>query len=280
MRRRHLPFAWAISTAMALGVPGCGGAGAFAELNQKQSALADNQAEILRQLGALGSKVDAIELPPSATARNKPKRPSGPDPSATYKVAIADEPALGPSTAKVTIVEWSDFQCPYCSRASGLIHKIQKEYGDDVRVVFKHNPLSSIHPRAKAAAIAAESAHRQGQFWPMHDKLFANAKALTDENFIAWAGELGLDVDRFREDLADPALAQRVAKQQQQGIGLGATGTPCFFVNGRYVRGAPPIEKFKALIDAEMKEADALLAKGVAAAKLYETVIASGKTRA
>ncbi len=279
MRRRHLSLAWASSIVLALVSPGCEGAGAFAQMKQSQAAMADNQAEILRQLDALATKVDGIEVAAPSNAAAKRKRPPGPDPAATYKAAIADEPSVGPNTARVTIVEWSDFQCPYCSKAAQAVRQLEEHYGDDLRVVFKHNPLTSIHPRARPAAIAAEAAHRQGKFWEMHDKLFANAKALTDENFVTWAGELGLDVERFKRDLADPALGARITAQQKQGATLGAQGTPSFFINGRYVRGLPNTKALHQLIDAEMKEADALLAKGVAPAKIYDAVIAEGKTR-
>ena len=128
------------------------------------------------------------------------------------------------------------------------------------------------------AAKAAEAAGKQGKFWEMHDKLFENQKALSAESYIAYAGELGLDVEQFKKDLADPALDKKVMAQQAQGATLGARGTPAFFVNGRFLSGAQPVESFKALIDEEMKKADALLAKGISKDKLYAEVIKAGKT--
>ncbi|MEM9462585.1 MAG: DsbA family protein [Myxococcota bacterium] len=281
MRRRFVPLAWASSLLLTTVMPGCqGSAGAFASMQQSQASLADNQAEILRQLGALGDRLDGIQAAGSARAApSKKARPRKPDPAATYRVPVADEPAMGPAAAKVTLVQWSDFQCPHCSRAVSRVEQLRDKYGDDLRIVFKHNPLG-FHARAMPAAIAAEAAHRQGKFWPMHDKLFAHAKELTDDNFVAWAGELGLDVEQFRRDLADPALARRIKEQQQQSRSLGAGGTPAFFINGRFLAGVQPVEVFEALIDEEMNKAEALVAKGTAPERVYATVIAAGKTRA
>ncbi len=129
------------------------------------------------------------------------------------------------------------------------------------------------------AALAAEAAGRQGKFWEMHDKLFENQKQMTDENFIAWAGELGLNVEKFKKDMADPALKKMMEDQQKQGMTLGARGTPAFFVNGRFLSGAQPVANFKALIDEEMKKADKLIAAGTPKAQVYEKTIAKGKTK-
>ena len=135
-----------------------------------------------------------------------------------------------------------------------------------------------MHNRALPAAQAAEAAGKQGKFWEMHDKLFENMKDLTDENFAKWAGEIGLDVEKFKKDMADPELNKKITDQQKLGTSLGARGTPAFFINGRYLSGAQPKEAFKALIDEEMKKADALIAKGIAKDKVYEETIKNGKT--
>jgi protein-disulfide isomerase len=136
-----------------------------------------------------------------------------------------------------------------------------------------------MHNRAMPAAMASEAAGKQGKFWEMHDKLFQDPRALTDENIEKYATEIGLDMAKFKEDLKDKKLEAKIKKQQQQGSTLGARGTPAFFVNGRFLSGAQPFEAFKALIDEEMKKADALLAKGTPKEKLYETIIAKGKTK-
>src|SRR5262245_33057598 len=129
------------------------------------------------------------------------------------------------------------------------------------------------------AALAAEAAGKQGKFWEMHDKLFENQKALTPEGYVAWAGELGLDIEQFKKDMADEGLKKKITEQQTQGVTLGARGTPAFFVNGRFLSGAQPVENFKKLIDEEMKKADKLLASGTPKAQVYEKTIANGKTK-
>jgi protein-disulfide isomerase len=144
--------------------------------------------------------------------------------------------------------------------------------------VFKNNPLG-FHPNAMPAAKAAEAAGKQGKFWEMHDKLFENQKALSAEGYVTWAGELGLDVEQFKKDMADPALEKKITEQQTQGMTLGARGTPAFFVNGRFLSGAQPVEAFKALIDEEMKKVDKLIAAGTPKAQVYEKTIANGKTK-
>ncbi len=127
--------------------------------------------------------------------------------------------------------------------------------------------------------MASEAAGKQGKFWEMHDKLFQDPRALTDENIEKYATEIGLDMAKFKEDLKDKKLEEKIKQQQQQGSTLGARGTPAFFVNGRFLSGAQPFEAFKALIDEEMKKADALLAKGTPKDKLYDAIIAKGKTK-
>jgi len=253
----------------------CQGSGSFAKLQEELARIQQKQDQILTALGELETKVAVGPARPGADP--KAQKPGGPDPKLTYKVDVGDAHTKGPDTAKVTIVEWSDFQCPFCQRVNPTIDQITKKYGDKVRVAFKHNPLP-MHNRAKPAAIAAEAAGKQGKFWEMHDRLFENAKELTDENFVKWAEEIGLDVGKFKQDLADPELAKKVDAHQKQGMGLGARGTPAFFVNGRYLSGAQPTDAFKKLIDEELKKADALIAQGTPRDKVYEKVIASGKT--
>jgi protein-disulfide isomerase len=235
------------------------------------------------QHGARGfSMTDRIPIIPAAPGKQQPgqqgPQPGKPDPAATYKVTLDDAVTKGSPEALVTLVEWSDFQCPYCSRVGPTIKQLEEAYGKDLRIAFKHNALG-FHPRAKPAAIAAEAAGKQGKFWEMHDKLFENQKDLTDENFVAWAGELGLNVEQFKKDIADPALSKKVDSQQAQGTTLGARGTPAFFVNGRFLSGAQPVESFKKLIDEEKAKAEKLVAAGTSRAQVYDKVIANGKTK-
>jgi protein-disulfide isomerase len=242
-----------------------------------ESQLAETQVQLVSaeaQLGTMQARLDALE--------KAPPRPAGPtvgkpDPSLVYRVELGDAQAIGPADALVTIVTFSDFQCPYCARVSPTITALRKEYGADLRYAFKHNALS-FHKEARAAAIAAEAAGEQGKFWEMHDKLFENPKALTETNFIAWARELGLDVKRFERDLASTTLGDRVDRHQRQANDLGARGTPSFFINGRFSSGARPIEAFREIIDAEKAKAAAMVAAGTPRARVYAETIASGKT--
>jgi protein-disulfide isomerase len=254
----------------------CQGSGSFAKLQESLAEIQAKQDTLLVKMGELETKIG--QAPAARPGQDpKAKKPGGPLAELTYKVDVGDAHTKGPATAKVTIVEWSDFQCPFCSRVVPTMAELQKAYGDDIRIAFKHNAMA-MHNRAKAAAIAAEAAGKQGKFWEMHDLLFANAKELTDENFVKWAGEIGIDVEKFAKDLADPAIAKKVDAHQLQGAKLGARGTPAFFVNGRYLSGAQPAEAFKKLIDEEMKKADALVAQGTPRDKVYEKVIEKGKT--
>lgn len=160
-------------------------------------------------------------------------------------------PFLGPASAKVTLVEFSDFQCPFCARATPTLRKIRKAYGDDVRIVFKHLPLP-IHPKAPAAHLAAEAAHRQGKFWPLHDKIFAEQGSMSEENYLKWAAELGLDMEQFARDVASSETKTRVASDAREAHDLGVSSTPAFFVNGYLIKGAKPFSVFQEKIDEEL----------------------------
>lgn len=184
-----------------------------------------------------------------------PGRPPGPNPNRRYDVEVGDAPVRGAENAQVTIVEWSDFQCPFCNRVVPTLDQIQKEYGDKVRIVFKHLPLD-IHPDAKAAHAAAEAAHRQGKFWAMHDRIFTNQRDLRPETLEQYAKEIGLDLARYRKDVAAADVQARIAADMAQGEKLGVSGTPAFFINGRNLSGAQPFPNFKRMID------EALEAKG------------------
>jgi len=191
---------------------------------------------------------------PAAVAKAAPKAPAN---------NVDRHPGIGQSraNAKVTVVEISDFECPFCSRGGKVIGQIKKAYGDTVRVEFINLPLS-FHRNARPAAIAALAAHRQGKFWPMHDKLFAGQKQLNDANYKKWAAELGLDAAKFAKDLADPAIAKMVDQDTAIANGLGVRGTPGFFVNGVNISGAQPFENFKKVIDEQIRKANDEIGKG------------------
>jgi protein-disulfide isomerase len=136
-----------------------------------------------------------------------------------------------------------------------------------------------MHSRALPAALASEAAGKQGKFWEMHDLLFQDTKALTDENFDKWAKELGLDVAKFHKDMKDPELTKKIKADQRHGSVVGARGTPAFFVNGRFLSGAQPVDRFVAIIDEEVKKADKMVSGGVKREAIYDEVMKKAKPK-
>jgi protein-disulfide isomerase len=166
----------------------------------------------------------------------------------------ATGPAKGPADAPVTIIEFSDFQCPYCSRVVPTIDKLREKYGDKVRVVFRQFPLD-FHQNAQKAAEASLCAHEQGKFWELHDAMFANQGALAVEQLKAKAAELKLDSAAFAQCLDSGKHAAAVKADLQAGIAAGVSGTPASFINGRFLNGAVPFEEFVKIIDDELQRA-------------------------
>ena len=161
-------------------------------------------------------------------------------------------PSLGPASAPVTLVEFSDFQCPFCARAVPTLKALRKKYPDELRVIYRHMPLD-FHPQARPAAIASACADAQGQFWPYHDRLFEQQQALTPEDLIGHAEAVGLEMATFQTCLAAAETAAIVDADQKAAEALGATGTPAFFINGIFLSGAQPIEVFQAVIEEELQ---------------------------
>ena len=131
------------------------------------------------------------------------------------------------------------------------MNQIEREYGDQVRIVFKHLPLR-MHSKAPAAHAAAEAAHRQGKFWEMHDLIFANQREMSEAKYVEYAEQIGLDVERFQRDVTAADVKAKVDADAAEAQQLGVTGTPGFFVNGRFLSGAQPFASFKVLIDKEL----------------------------
>jgi len=198
---------------------------------------APTTADQVADAGANGANADAYAddaLPPA-----------GPVPDVTK-----DDHIRGKDSAKVTLIEYSDFQCPYCERHNDTLDQILKKYPNDVRLVYRHFPLSSIHPFAQKAAEASECANAQGKFWEMHDKLFT----LTANNGLSLdaiknaAKELKLDEGKFNACLDNGEMTSKVAASYQDGMAAGVSGTPAVFVNGQIVEGAVPFDQFEAMI--------------------------------
>ena len=138
----------------------------------------------------------------------------------------------GSADAAVTLVEYGDFQCPSCGAAHPIVQQVREALGDRLRFVYRHFPLSQMHEYAFGAAEAAEAAGAQGKFWEMHDMLFENQEALSEQDLLSYAADLGLDVDRFASDLNDGTFDEKVRHDFMGGVKSGVNGTPTFFING------------------------------------------------
>lgn len=216
----------------------------FAVLYLTNSRITDLEARI----ASLSNLIDSKTAKPAPTARA-----AGPDREQVYTVKTDGAPAKGASSAPVTIVEMSDFECPFCARVQPTLARVQQVYKDNVRIVWKHLPLESIHPNAVSAAVASEAAKEQGKFWEYHDKIFSNQKKLSAENLRQYAVELELDMAKFDADMANPATKKRITDDAAEVNALGITGTPGFLINGHFLNGAQPFDAFAGAINAELK---------------------------
>ncbi len=180
-------------------------------------------------------------------AKNKPIAPEQ-----LAKIATGAAPSFGPENAKVTIVEFSDFQCPFCSKAANVTSQIKEKYGDKVRFVFRQFPLP-FHPNAHEAAEASLAADAEGKFWPFHDKLFANQSALDRKAIEGYAKEVGLDVSKFKKALDDKTYAAQVDADMKLGEEVAVDGTPTMFLNGARVPNPTDFEGISKQIDAALQ---------------------------
>ncbi|HEY5089618.1 MAG TPA: thioredoxin domain-containing protein [Polyangia bacterium] len=210
--------------------------------------------------------------PPPAAAR-----PGEPDANTRYRAEIKGSPLKGAKDAPITIVQWSDFQCPFCSRVEPTVTKVMDDYKGKVRVVWRDLPLP-FHPNALPSAIAARAAGEQGKFWEMHDKLFADQQHEDRATFEKYAGELGLNMGKFKAALDAQKGKEAIEADAAAGGKIGARGTPAFFINGKFLSGAQPYEVFKAKIDEELAVANAMMAKGTPKGRIYEALMKDAKT--
>ena len=172
----------------------------------------------------------------------------------TVEVATEGEPSLGPTTAPVTIVEFSDFQCPYCRQAQGTLKQLMAAYEGKIKLVYRDFPLRNIHPQAQKAAEAAQCAAEQQKFWPYHDKLFAST-SLQMNDLKKFAQELELNMEQFTSCLDSSKSAAGIDVDMQAGQQAGVNATPTFFVNGYPLSGAASYERFKELVDTALEQA-------------------------
>lgn len=166
-------------------------------------------------------------------------------------IPVAGAPVTGTSGARITLVEFSDFQCPFCIKAAEKLKAVLKAYPNDVKLIFKEFPLDS-HSQAAGAALAAIAAHHQGKFWQMHDALFAHRQDLSRKTILAVAGELGLDMKKFTADLDSPDTKRTVARDLEDGDKAGVDATPTIFIDGRRYNGSLELDAIGPILQAEL----------------------------
>lgn len=171
---------------------------------------------------------------------------------APVKLSIDGDPMKGPANAKVTVVEFSDFQCPYCAKAVAEANKVLEAFPNEVRLVFKQFPLD-FHSQAALAAEASLAAQAQGKFWEMHDKMYANFRQISRDHILIWAKDLGLDINRFQSELDSHKYAKRVAAELQEGEKAGVAGTPTFYIEGKRLNANFDVKTATPLILQELK---------------------------
>ena len=228
--------------------------------------LAIDMAKDGKGLGAILAAIDEKQKPSGGSA------PSAAAPAGGSKkvVPYAHDLRRGAKATKVTIVEFSDFQCPFCKRAEPTVKGLLDKYGKDVALVWMNQPLP-FHDHAMDAASAFQAAARQSpdKAWKLHDKMYENNTALTRPDLEKYAGEVGLDVGKLKKEMDDPKIKDEIADDQKVATQVGATGTPTFYINGHEIVGAQDASSFEKIIDAEIKEADALLKKGTPLKDVY-----------
>jgi protein-disulfide isomerase len=191
------------------------------------------------------------------------------DEDTVYPVTIGDSPTRGPADAPITIVAFSDFQCPFCARGDATMRQLQARYGDQIRFVFKHFPLPG-HPRGALASRATFAAAKAGKFWEFHDAVFDLGSRYTGEDLLAIGVSLGIDANVMEAALVDESNDRRIEQDIELGRRLGVTGTPAYFINGRPIVGAHPELDFRLVIVEELGRVEQALAQGVAAGDVYQ----------
>ncbi len=214
----------------------CGNSEELKQLQESQKKLEVKVAELEKK----------IAQAPAAAARPQV------DPNKVYDLPVGKSAVRGPTDATVTMVEFSDFQCPFCSRAVPLIDQVMQAYPKDLKFVYKEFPLP-MHPNAMPASRAAIAAQRQGKYWEMHDKLFANQQALQPDNLKQYAQELGLDVAKFEQDMNSPDVQAQISDDMQLARQAGVSGTPTLFVNGKRVVNRS-LEGIKQMVDESLQQ--------------------------
>ena len=237
--------------------------------------LARTAIDLVKQGKGLGEILAAIDdkQKPSGGSAPSAAAPAG---GSKKVVPFAHNVRRGAAATKVTIVEFSDFQCPFCKRSEPTVKGVLDKYGKDVSLVWMNQPLP-FHDHAMDAATAFQAAARQGgdKAWKLHDKMYENNTALTRADIEKYAGEVGLNTGKFKKDWDDPKIKAEVDQDSKAGTAAGANGTPTFFINGREVVGAQPADAFEKVIDDEIKKADELIKGGTPLKDVYKKRIES-----
>jgi protein-disulfide isomerase len=270
-----LPVFFMVGVVLALGAVGCNRQD---EQTQRKLDLLISKVEGLdKKIAAGGVGRGAAGAGQMPGAAQQPRR--GPDPATVYSVDIAGDPFVGPADAKVTIVKASDYACPFCQRSEPTLEQLLKDYPGTVRVVYKDYV---VHPQtATVPALAACAAQEQGKFAEFNKSIWENAfgKDTSEAKMTELATNLKLNMDKFKTDMNGDKCKAQLANDQKVLSGVGVSGTPAFFINGRFLSGARPIEQFKAIVDEELKKANDSIGKdGLSASNYYEKqVVAAGK---
>ncbi|MFH2005185.1 MAG: thioredoxin domain-containing protein [bacterium] len=203
------------------------------------------------------------------------------DPKAIYKVPVTGSPMRGPADALVTIVMFADYECPFCGRGNGTINQILKLYPGKTRLVYKHYPLPSHTGGKRAAEIAICVTKQKGQpaFWKLHDRLYQNPGDFTEASLLAHAKAVGADPAAVKGCIQDPAQLASMAADLKLGMALGVDGTPAFFINGRKLSGALPVDEFKTVVKEQLTKAEAAVKAGIQPADIYQHVTKDGHTK-
>lgn len=195
----------------------------------------------------------AAAAEPQVAAQDQPATAQATQQIKRYPVPVDDDPAFGPADAPITIIEFSDYQCPFCKRWYDEVYsKLKETYTDKLRFAYRDFPLTSIHPQAQPAAEAANCANEQGVYWEYHDKLFGGTAELGEEGYLKYASELNLDMAKFKQCLTERRYQKEVEADLEYAANLGVNSTPTFFINGIPVIGAQPFDVFQYVIEKEL----------------------------
>lgn len=241
---------------------------------ERQDPMATNQKldQIMDRLGKIEQQLQ--QGAGAARPQQRPERPPGPDASKVYAVPVEGAPSVGPANAKVTIVKAYEYACGFCFKVNATLDQLKKDYGDDVRIVYKN---FIVHPDvATVPAQAACAAHQQGKFKEMSALIWEKGfqtRQLSAENMEALAKEAGLDIAKYKAAVDGQECKQHVQNDHATMAKFGVRGTPAFYINGRFLSGAQPIHAFKQIIDEELKKANERIEKGAKAEEYYNKFV-------